>query len=46
VLLGDSAMGTALQQAGLEARCGELWNIERGDVVSAIHRANADDGST
>ena len=36
VLLCDSAMGTALQQAGLEpGACGELWNLEHGDVELA-----------
>lgn len=46
VLLCDSAMGTALQQAGLEpGASGELWNLDHGDVVSSIHLANRAAGS-
>lgn len=46
VLLSDCAMGTSLQQAGLEpGSCGELWCIEQGDVLAAIHRASIAAGS-
>ncbi|MEJ2215593.1 MAG: homocysteine S-methyltransferase family protein [Gemmatimonadota bacterium] len=39
-VLADGAMGTQLQEAGLEAgTCGELWNLERPERVGAIHRA-------
>lgn len=35
----DGAMGTMLQQAGLEpGKCPELWNLEEPEKVSAIHR--------
>lgn len=38
-LLGDGAMGTELQRAGLEPGAGgELWNLERPDAVLEIHR--------
>jgi 5-methyltetrahydrofolate--homocysteine methyltransferase len=40
VLLGDGAMGTQLQQAGLEpGHCGEAWNLDHPDRVLAIQRA-------
>jgi 5-methyltetrahydrofolate--homocysteine methyltransferase len=46
VLLGDGAMGTQLQQAGLESGgCGEAWNIDHPDRVLAIQRAYAEAGS-
>src|SRR5512145_658920 len=46
VLLGDGAMGTQLQQAGLESGgCGEAWNLDHPDRVLAIQRAYADAGS-
>lgn len=45
VLLSDGAMGTQLQQAGLEpGGCGEVWNIEKPDVVLAIQRRYVDAG--
>ncbi|MFI5379371.1 MAG: homocysteine S-methyltransferase family protein [Tepidisphaerales bacterium] len=38
-LLCDGAMGTQLIAAGLKpGACGELWNVEKGDVVASIHR--------
>jgi 5-methyltetrahydrofolate--homocysteine methyltransferase len=46
VLLGDGAMGTELQRAGLPpGQPGELWNLEQPDRVEAIHRAYAEAGS-
>ncbi len=46
VLLGDGAMGTQLQAAGLAAgECGELWNIEHPDRVLAIQRSYVEAGS-
>lgn len=46
VLLGDGAMGTQLQQAGLESgSCGEAWNLDHPDRVLAIQRAYAEAGS-
>jgi 5-methyltetrahydrofolate--homocysteine methyltransferase len=40
VLLGDGAMGTQLQQAGLEAGgCGEAWNLDHPERVLGIQRA-------
>lgn len=46
VLLGDGAMGTQLQQAGLESGgCGEAWNLDHPDRVLAIQRAYVAAGS-
>ena len=46
VLLGDGAMGTQLQYAGLEpGGCGEAWNIECPDRVLKIQREYVDAGS-
>jgi 5-methyltetrahydrofolate--homocysteine methyltransferase len=46
VLLGDGAMGTQLQQAGLESGgCGEAWNLDHPDRVLAIQRGYAEAGS-
>jgi 5-methyltetrahydrofolate--homocysteine methyltransferase len=46
VLLGDGAMGTQLQQAGLEpGHCGEAWNLDHPDRVLAIQRAYVAAGS-
>ena len=46
VLLGDGAMGTQLQQAGLESGgCGEAWNVDHPDRVLAIQRGYAEAGS-
>jgi 5-methyltetrahydrofolate--homocysteine methyltransferase len=43
----DGAMGTMLQEAGLEdGGSGELWNVEHPDAVVAIHRAYLEAGST
>ena len=40
VLLGDGAMGTQLQHAGLESGgCGEAWNLDHPERVLAIQRA-------
>lgn len=46
VLLSDGAMGTQLQQAGLEpGACGEAWNLDAPDKVLAIQKAYVDAGS-
>ena len=46
VLLSDGAMGTQLQQAGLESGgCGEAWNVDHPDRVLAIQRGYAEAGS-
>lgn len=46
VLVGDGAMGTELQRAGLPAgQPGERWNLEHPERVEAIHRAYADAGA-
>ena len=45
VILGDGAMGTMLQLAGLVEGAPERWNVERPDVVSSIHRAYVEAGS-
>jgi 5-methyltetrahydrofolate--homocysteine methyltransferase len=38
LLVLDGAMGTELQRAGLPpGACGELWNLERPEIVLAIH---------
>ena len=45
-LLSDGAMGTQLQQAGLEpGACGEAWNIDAAEKVLAIQKAYVDAGS-
>jgi 5-methyltetrahydrofolate--homocysteine methyltransferase len=45
-LLGDGAMGTQLQRAGLESgECGEAWNLDHPDRVQAIQRAYVEAGS-
>lgn len=46
VLLSDGAMGTQLQQAGLESGgCGEAWNLDHPERVLAIQRRYAEAGS-
>jgi 5-methyltetrahydrofolate--homocysteine methyltransferase len=46
VLLADGAMGTQLQQAGLESGgCGDAWNLDQPDRILAIHRAYVAAGS-
>ena len=46
VLLGDGAMGTQLQLAGLEpGGCGEAWNLDAPDRVLAIQRRYVEAGS-
>jgi 5-methyltetrahydrofolate--homocysteine methyltransferase len=46
VLLGDGAMGTQLQNAGLESgHCGEAWNVDHPDRVLRIQRAYVEAGS-
>jgi len=46
VLLGDGAMGTQLQDAGLESgHCGEAWNLDHPDRVLGIQRRYAEAGS-
>ena len=45
-LLGDGAMGTQLQAAGLEpGGCGEAWNLEKPERVLAIQRAYVEAGA-
>ncbi|MAG72498.1 MAG: homocysteine methyltransferase [Acidobacteria bacterium] len=45
-LIGDGAMGTQLQLAGLPpGGCGEAWNLDRPDRVLAIHRAYVEAGA-
>jgi 5-methyltetrahydrofolate--homocysteine methyltransferase len=45
-LLGDGAMGTQLQRAGLEpGGCGDLWNLERPERVLDIQRRYVAAGS-
>jgi len=46
ILLCDGAMGTMLQDRGLEpGTCPELWCLERPDDVVAIHQAYREAGS-
>jgi len=46
VLLGDGAMGTQLQFAGLEpGGCGEAWNVEHPERVLEIQKGYVDAGS-
>jgi 5-methyltetrahydrofolate--homocysteine methyltransferase len=46
VLLADGAMGTQLQDAGLESgHCGEAWNLDHPDRVLRIQRNYAAAGS-
>ncbi len=46
VLLADGAMGTQLQERGLEhGACGELWNKAYPDRVRAIHQAYREAGA-
>ncbi|GAB4127009.1 MAG: hypothetical protein Kow001_22520 [Acidobacteriota bacterium] len=46
VLVGDGAMGTLLQAAGLEpGSCGEVWNLQHPDRVEAIQRAYVEAGA-
>jgi 5-methyltetrahydrofolate--homocysteine methyltransferase len=46
-VLLDGGMGTLLQESGLDdGGSGELWNVERSDVISGIHAAYAEAGAT
>jgi 5-methyltetrahydrofolate--homocysteine methyltransferase len=46
VLLGDGAMGTQLQQAGLPpGGCGEAWNLDAPETILKIQRAYVEAGS-
>ena len=46
ILVGDGAMGTQLQFAGLESgHCGELWNVEHPEKVVEIQRRYVNAGS-
>ena len=46
VLLGDGAMGTEIQRAGLESGgCGEAWNLDHPERVLAIQRRYVEAGS-
>jgi 5-methyltetrahydrofolate--homocysteine methyltransferase len=44
-VLGDGAMGTMLQLAGLTDGAPERWNVERPEIVLGIHRAYVEAGS-
>ena len=45
-ILVDGGMGTLLQDRGLEdGGAGELWNVERPDVVRDVHEAYASAGA-
>ncbi len=45
-VLGDGAMGTMLQAAGLESGgAPELWNVERPEVIRGIYQGYMDAGS-
>ena len=46
VLVGDGAMGTQLQLAGLEpGGCGEAWNLDHPERILAIQRAYVEAGA-
>ena len=46
VLVGDGAMGTALQAAGLApGGCPEAWNLERPEPVEAVSRSYREAGA-
>ena len=46
ILLGDGAMGTQLQQAGLHpGGCGEAWNLDESERILRIQRAYVEAGS-
>ena len=45
-VLLDGGMGTLLQENGLDdGGAGELWNVERPDVIASIHTAYAEAGA-
>jgi len=45
VLVADGAMGTELQRSGLPiGQGGERWNLDRADLIEAIHAAYIDAG--
>ncbi len=45
-LIGDGAMGTMLQNAGLTTGgAPELWNVQRPDVIRSIYQGYVDAGS-
>ena len=45
-LLSDGAMGTQLQQAGLEpGGCGEAWNVDQPERVLGIQRMYVEAGA-
>lgn len=47
IFIFDGAMGTMLQQAGLNpGQCPELWNIDEPDKITAIHRQYVAAGAT
>jgi 5-methyltetrahydrofolate--homocysteine methyltransferase len=46
VLVADGAMGTQIQALGLPpGGCPEIWNIERPDIIRAIHERYIDAGA-
>ena len=45
-VMSDGGMGTQLMGAGLASgMCGELWNVEKPDVIEAVHRRYAEAGA-
>ena len=45
-VIGDGAMGTMLQEAGLTTGgAPELWNIEQPEIIKGIYQAYVDAGS-
>ena len=46
IQLFDGAMGTMLQQSGLQpGSCPELWNIEKPEIITKIHRQYIESGA-
>ena len=46
IVLGDGAMGTLLQTRGIEpGGAAELWNVDHGDRITAIHTEYAEAGA-
>lgn len=45
-VLSDGAMGTMLQEHGLQAgACPEIWNVEKPEAIRAVHAAYIEAGS-
>lgn len=46
IQLFEGAMGTMLQQSGLQpGSCPELWNIEKPEIITKIHRQYIESGA-